>query len=490
MRIHPLKTLNTSREGLIMLRLSTALLLCGLYCPAVMAQDAVRWLPADSNAILVIDVAAAYKSPIAVQNQWTKKAAESFLAQEILLPPAAKRVTIGAQLDFGDALEPVRENVVLELKPGADLASVVAISGGEIEKVGDKAGLSLDNGRFVIEAAPQLWLMAQPGGRQATSRWVRTGINGDNALAPFLRSATTMVSDEYPIVMALDLMDTVSLSDAKAVLQDLPGTPLKGASLDAAAKVLAGAQGILVKVHLGKTRQAQVRIEFGQSAAPLNSIAMPLVQTVLQQWGASLEDSTAWKAKVDGYALVFDGEVSATGLKRVISVIHPSFIPSEGADPAATQTSATIVASQKYIRSIRQELDGLQATMKRTRDNHALWFERAAKAIDGLPLKNVDPDLQIYGSKVSASLRYQSQSERMGNIRAGTREAQSKANTFYSGFGPYGEFYSNASYGNTPAIRAEENEGSRNVRFTEMKQIEDGMVEIRRKLTNKYNEEF
>jgi hypothetical protein len=299
-----------------------------------------------------------------------------------------------------------------------------------------------------------------------------------------------MVSDEYPIVMALDLMDTVSLSDAKAVLQDLPGTPLKGASLDAAAKVLAGAQGILVKVHLGKTRQAQVRIEFGQSAAPLNSIAMPLVQTVLQQWGASLEDSTAWKAKVDGYALVFDGEVSATGLKRVISVIHPSFIPSEGADPAATQTSATIVASQKYIRSIRQELDGLQATMKRTRDNHALWFERAAKAIDGLPLKNVDPDLQIYGSKVSASLRYQSQSERMGNIRAGTREAQSKANTFYSGFGPYGEFYSNASYGNTPAIRAEENEGSRNVRFTEMKQIEDGMVEIRRKLTNKYNEEF
>ncbi len=470
------------------------LLACGfglhLMAALAAAQDAVRWLPADCNAVLVLDVTAAYKSPIAAQNQWAKKAAESFIAQEVFLPPSAKRVTIGAQLDLNDSLNSVRQNVVMELKPEANLSSVTAFTGGETEKIGKLVGLNLDRGRFIVEAAPQLWLMALPGGRQAGLRWARSDINTDSQLTPFLKSVTDMASDEFPIVMGLDLTDAVPSPSARMILNDLPGTPFKGATLDAATKVLTGTQGIVCKVHLGTTRVAQVRIQFDQSAAPLGPVAMPLAQAVLQQWGASLEDTTAWKSKVDGYALVFDGELSATGLKRLISVIQPSIVPVGNSNPAETQTSAVVTASQKYIRSIQHEMDSLEATLKRTRDNHALWFERSGKAIDGLPLKNVDPDLQVFGSRVSRSLRYQAQAEKMGNIRAGTRLAQTQANTYFSGIGPYGGVYQNVAGGNAPAINAEEGEAARSVRFSEWKQIEDGMSEMRRKLTQKYNEEF
>lgn len=473
-----------------LLRLFLVVFSLSLLAHRVTAEDAVQRLPGDINALLIMDVAAVYQSPVAQQEQWAKKIASSFLAQELFVPPSAKRITVGAQLDLNDFLASTRQHVILEVKAGTDLAGVATLTGGELETIGDRNGLAINGGRYVVEAAPQVWLMAQPGGRQASLRWARAGAKSESQLPAFLDSASKMVTAQRPIIVALDLTEAVPLSAAKAVLQDLPGKPLRGADLDEAALVLSQTQGILCKIHLGTKRTAQIRVEFGRSALPLAAVGMPLAESVLQLWGASLEDAKSWTAKVDGYALVFDGELSATGMKRVISLVQPTLIPISEANSAANDTAAIVTASQKYLRSVRHELDSLEATLKRTRDNHALWFERSGKAIDSLPMKNVDPDLQVYGARVSSSLRYQAQVERMSNVRAGTRLAESKANTFYSGTGPYGEVYANYSPGNAPAINAEENESSRNVRFSEWKQIEDGMAEIRRKLTQKYNQEF
>ncbi|MEK6260920.1 MAG: hypothetical protein AABP62_20150 [Planctomycetota bacterium] len=461
-----------------------------LFAATAFSQEAVRWLDKDSNAVLAIDVAAAYRSPIAKENQWAKKAAESFIAQEVFLPPSVSRVTIGTQLELNASLDPVRQHCFMELKPGTDLDTVAALAGGSVEKVGEHRGLAVAGGRYVVEAGPQKWLMVQPGGRQAGLRWARSGAAKSSQVSVFLTNAVESVSEQYPIVVALDLSDVVTSSAAKSVLEELPGSPLKGDVLEKATNVLASVQGVVCRVHLGTSRVAQCRIEFGQSAAPLQSVALPLVQAVLNLWGASLEDSTAWKAHAEDYALVFDGEITATGLKRLISVVHPPNVSAGGADAGESQPAATIAASQKYLHSIKHEMDELRATVKKTRDNHALWFERAARSIDELPLKNVDQDLQVFGGRVSSSLRYQGQTERMSKIRKGTRQAQTQSNTFFSGVGSYGEVYRRVPGGNSAAISAEENEAASSVKFSESKQIEDGMVEIRRKLTQKYNHEF
>lgn len=485
--------MNTARNNRTSFAANTLvclLFLFGLQPRAVFAEDAVRWLPADVNAVLVIDVAAAYRSPIAVQNQWAKKAAASFLSQELFLPPTAQRVTVGARLDWLQNLTSVQQNTVMEMKPGTDLASIAPLVGGEIEKNGTRHGLSLEKGRYVIEAAPQLWLMAQPGGRQAGWRWARAGIIPAAQPPLFLVSAAQSVTAEAPIVVALDLTDAVELGAARAVLEDLPGSPLKGAALDAAAKVLKSAKGVVIQVTLGEKRLARCRIEFDQSPSTLTPIAKPLAQTVLSQWGASLEETTGWKSHTESFSLVYEGEMSGTGLKRLISVVQPSIVPSADAPTAEATPSAAVKASQKYFHSVQHELDDLRTSLRKTRDNHALWLERSARTIDGLPLKDVDQDLQVFGGRVSRSLRYQAQAERQGNLRTGTRQAQAQTNTFYNGVGSYGEVYQNVPGGNAAAISAEEGEASRNVRNNEWKLIEDGLAEIRRTLTQRYQAEF
>ena len=452
------------------------------------AQDATLWMPDGLNAVLAIDVASAYRSPIALQEQWAKKAAESFVAQEVFLPPSAQRVTIGAELNLLDALSPVRQHVVLDLKPGTELEGVAALTGSTVETTSGIRGLSFPNGRYIVEAQPQRWLMAHPGGRQAGLRWARSGPAKASPLSSLLKQAAASASDKSPVVIALDLADAVDQPSATAFLQELPGAPLKGSALQNAAKVLASVRGVVCKVTLGAARMAECRIEFGESADPLGPVALPLVQAVLNRGGASLEDPNAWKARVDGYALVFEGELSASGLKRLISLVRPPVLGTSGGMTGDDQPAATIAASRKYYRSIDQELDDLRKTMKRVGDNHITWYERSARTIDDLPLKNVDKDLQTFGARVSNSLRYQAQAERMSNIQKGTRGFQSGAYTT-TGYAGYGGVYAIAG-GNQQAISAEQNQATKSVRFGEWKQIEDGLVEIRRALTNKYNEEF
>lgn len=480
--------------------MSLRLCLCVGWCLSLWStnawsQDATRWLPDGLNAVLVIDAVAAYRSPIAQENQWAKRATEAFVAQEVFLPPSARRVTIGAQLDWGRALEPVRQHVVLEVKVGTDFQDVALLMGGEVEKAGDVRGLAFAGGRYIVEAKPLQWLMVQPGGRQAGLRWVRSGMNDKSRLSPLLQKAADSVSEQYQIVAALDLTDAVEFADAKSIVADLPGQPIKGPAVDKTAELLTTVQGVVCKVHLGTLRTLQCRIEFGKSAAPLASVAQPLVETVLDRWGASLEDATKLRTRADGTALVLEGELSMLGLKRLISIIRPPVVSGaapETSTPAPTDPAqaAVISASKKYLRSVQHELDDLRATLKRTRDNHALWYERAGRTIDDLPMNHVDGDLLTFGSRVSSSLRYQSQAERMANVRTGTRMAQSQANTFYSGVGSYGEIYRRVSPANAPAIAAEENQNAAGVKFSEWKQIEDGLVEVRRTLTQRYGTDF
>ncbi|HTN02554.1 MAG TPA: hypothetical protein VL132_11770, partial [Planctomycetaceae bacterium] len=124
-------------------------------------------------------------------------------------------------------------------------------------------------------------------------------------------------------------------------------------------------------------------------------------------------------------------------------------------------------------------------------DNHCLWYERSARTIDGLPMLKVDPDLLTFGARVSNSLRYQAQAERFSNVRAGTRRAENETGKFYGGVSSYdGYYYTPTAGGNEAAINAQENENAAGVKFSEWKQIEDGLVEIRRGLTQKYSVEF
>ncbi len=456
------------------------------------ADDALLWLPDGLNAVLVIDANAAYRSPLALEEKWAQKTAQAFVAQDLFLPPSTRRITVGAELDLTGSLNPVRRHLIMDVKAGTELADIASVTGGTVETVGDWKGLGVLDGRYLVEAKQAEYLMVEPGGRQAALRWVRAGASPAPRVSKFLQQAADSVSDQFPIVTALDLTDAVDLNSAKTVLASIPGKTFVGAELDKTAALLMSVRGVVCKVHLGTQRILQCRIEFGQSAAPLQPVAVPLVGSVLQLWGASLDDSVKWRTRADGDALIIEGDLSQSGLKRLMSVVHPPIV-SSGARQAGAESSnvPTAEASKKFLRSIQHELDDLRGTLKKTRDNHCLWYERSARTIDGLPMLKVDPDLLTFGARVSNSLRYQAQAERFSNVRAGTRRAENETGKFYGGVSSYdGYYYTPTAGGNEAAINAQENENAAGVKFSEWKQIEDGLVEIRRGLTQKYSVEF
>jgi len=145
------------------------------------------------------------------------------------------------------------------------------------------------------------------------------------------------------------------------------------------------------------------------------------------------------------------------------------------------------IKSKEYLQSIQYKLTRLRVLLKEDKRGRALRYEMTARAIDSLPMLKVDDELLTFGIHVSSSLRYQADVERQSLVHAGVRRAQTRYG-YYNGY----YFTPNFStyYMNPRAINAEENEKSAIVRFSNWRDIEDKMVEIRRSLTQKYNIEF
>lgn len=131
------------------------------------SDDALLWLPDGLNAVLVVDANAAYRSPLALEEKWAQKTAQAFVAQDLFLPPSTRRITVGAELDLTGSLNPIRRHLIMEVKAGTELADIASVSGGTVEKVDTWQGLSILNGRYLVEAKQAEYLMVEPGGRQA-----------------------------------------------------------------------------------------------------------------------------------------------------------------------------------------------------------------------------------------------------------------------------------------------------------------------------------
>jgi hypothetical protein len=118
-----------------------------------------------------------------------------------------------------------------------------------------------------------------------------------------------------------------------------------------------------------------------------------------------------------------------------------------------------------------------------------LFFERYARKIDEMPRLNVDGALLDYATKVSSSLRYQAQSQRVTQLNAGTRMKQDYASTS-AYVGPYGWSVYGSNFATSGLIKAQENQTTQQIQISQWKQIEEGMTTLRRALTEKYQIEF
>lgn len=467
----------------------------------------LRWIPADANSITSVDVEALFKTPLAMREGWRKRAGDRFVNQEINVPPEAKRVVMASQLDLGGTLNPAWELGIIELEKTPSFALIARRDGGQLDTIAGHSAIRLSSSKTGVELESGVVLGTSEPNRQVISRWVSSNKSGSALrLSPFLKDSLEKADRKAQVVMALDLNDSITTPAVRELLTEVEA--LKGKTADQAdiAEILSSVQGVIVTVQVTDKREGTIRVEFGKSTKLLKAVAMPIADEVLRSLAISLVDFDSWKADVSGNEMVLKGEFSEADLRRVASLFAASPFtrdvnePSETAEtPTASPETIKMEASKKYFHSVKSLVEELRKTLGKTRDNHIVWMERYARKIDDLPLKDVDPDLLTFGGNVSSSLRYQAQAGRMGALRAGVRKAQPVYQNYSYGAGAVGPYGSYAGYSASGTVRVlpdfgqiqvEERANASQVKVSEMKKIEDGMVQIRRAMTERYNTEF
>lgn len=465
-------------------------LLTGILTIDVSAADPVAWLPTDVNAVARINVANVYKAPLAKNEGWAKKATESFINEVAFIPPGTDEILIGAQLDIAENFSASRKFAVIVPEAGMTLEKLSAFLPNSIETLAGRPATAFGPDGYVLDAGDGCWLTTGVSSRQAISRWYRDGaVPGGSRVSRYLRNALRSKENSAQFILVIDLQDGFAGDKITHELEEEKWFKSEAALRDAA-KTLESVQGIVISINVNEERSGSVAVEFEKDTAVLKPVVDKLADAILDRLGANTNDFHDWKWSVKGKQIVGNGPVTKGAGRKLLSVLEPpSITHAISASQDATPENKAATTSLKYFKSVRILLDDLQEELKGTKLNHALFFERYARKIDEMPRLNVDSALLDYATKVSSSLRYQAQSQRVHSMNASTRMKQDHASS-YAYAGSYGWYVSGSSFGTSSVIKAQENQGAKELQISEWKQIEEGMNTLRRSLTEKYQIEF
>jgi hypothetical protein len=458
----------------------------------------LKSFPASANALAVIDVQSLLNTQMAKEGEWGDPTSIEHGSRPLRLPALADRVAVAAQLDAGDNLSRIWELAVMQLSQPVPLQKIALREGGYLDELagGVQAVWTPSDTYFVQLNDNRLGAM-YPANRQTVTRWVQSlESNPSLQLSDYLLQAAADLRSDTPIVMALDLQGVVQPHRVRESLEDSRSMAGQEASLDKVAKLLVGLQGITLSVQVDQQATGTIRIDFSEDVSAFGRLAKPLFLEALQRFNAVIPDVESWKVELLGSRVVLSGPLSASGLRRIGSLLEPpstKFSDLRDAAPAESGSDPYVLASQQYYRSVHTLIADLRETLGDTRDNHALWMERFGRKIDALPILNVDPDLLDWGASVSETFREMSVTTRSANVRAGTRKAYVNTGASYDGYG-YGSggWYNDAtgSAKQKTQIDRSEQGAARIQRFGSWKEVEDADAQIRIAMTQKYNAEF
>jgi hypothetical protein len=486
-------------------------------------EELLQRLPADANALVVLNVEKVKQSPLAQREGWHEKHLKAFAAAPLLLPPSAQRFVLGSHLDL-ETMTPTWEVAVMEVSTNPSVDEIAGRTGGTIDRLQDLDATEIPSDAFVVRFAPHLYGVHAPANRQWASRWVRSAEAATSvSLAPYLvKAASYAETAGTEIIMALDLADAVRPQDIRAAMEGSEAAKKNQIDLDALSSLLGSVQGVTLGVRTGEKAYGKLKVEFGQDAAIMKGWTRELILEVLGEAGAMIDDFETWKEEVEGSRISIEGYLSPSGMRRLFSVLEldTTGVAKQGAAgktaaPATGQSAAETVAytSREYFQAVSGYLNDLRRERgARSIGQYGLWFQKYARKIDRLPILNVDPDLVTFGQQTASHLRDATASIQGIGIRSAARQAQivpeANVTASYSGFGPmarYGAFggyrvfggyggYAEATFRDVSAdrrtVRTEERSRGASEARQIMQQIENEMADMRRKMTEKYQIEF
>jgi hypothetical protein len=469
--------------------------------------DLLNRVPPQANAVLFLDVQALYASRLAEREKWGQKQDTHYMGGVSSFPRAVSKLVAASQFSPG-SLENDWEVGLLQVPKQVTAAQIAQVESGSVDTVAGTQVVLLPRNAYAAVLEPGTVAVQRPANRQEMARWLRL-VRG-NARAPgspYLAQAAALAGRDAPAVMAIDLAD---LFDSDGVRRRLAANRTLGArkaNLDDLTRLITGLRGVTLLVRVDDALSGELRLDFAEAPTALGDLAKPLVQQALDAMGAHLDDLDGWQSEVRDKSIVLRGPLSRVGARLLLSpLLHPSTAvePQPPPAPPQPQYDPKLVASLRYFHSVKKMLDDLYNQKVTSFANLAYWYNKTAKAIDELPVLNVDEELLKYGMAVSTTLR------QLATLGRGVGE-QNKITEMnvtdtlvtipnaynYSRWGPNWGYSASLpatanynNYGQVYGMMATNTAAEGQIRSKTWENINAATSSVRQKMTQKYNIEF
>ncbi|MBP3957007.1 hypothetical protein J8F10_17190 [Gemmata sp. G18] len=472
--------------------------------------DLLGWVPSRTNLVLFVDADALGKSAIAKKEKWgTSGEPVSGLDT---LPPGVSQLVVASQ--FEPRSGPSGEAFVVRLKKPMSDADLLKGTGGTTDKIAGKNVVLTPNSRFVANLKPGIAGGYQPANRQDMGRWLREA-NGEVSpkLSPLLAIAGAGVGANTPVVLVLDTSDMFSPALVKTRLAATATFKDKAAKIGPVADLFGQLHYVTVSISATDKLAAELRLEFGAPAAPLDGAAQPLMLEVLKGLGFHSAEMDQWAATVRGSTVTFSGPLTKESANDLLSpFLQPSLGAVDQPAPEVPAEQVKLQASKKYFQAVQKKMGEVQKNSPPTFQKLTAVLNNGARYIEELPLLNVDEELLQWGAALATTLRTMAvMSQKAGGAisLAEANRAMSTVSTpnYYTGGGYVGGYYggygwnyavpsgstSTAVVDNYATVNNIQTVTSQNealYRRETWQAIQAGTLDLRRKMVKKYNAEF
>lgn len=508
---------------------SSSLLFVLLVSPAVAQkpfQGMRNRIKRDANTLILINAGKMLGSEVADRERWAERRKAAYDAGITAMPPDATEAIIAGRINLGSG-EKEWELGMVNLEADRNVTTVAQRYGGSMDEIEGRSAARLPDDHYVVQLAPSMMAAYTPASRQSIARWLRaTDVTATGPrLSPYLEKAFAYGAElGTPIIMAMDLDDTISAVEAKYHLDNWEFLKSKNIPTAQLARVIAGVDGIMLGVTTGEEAVGAIRVDCSESPEILSEVGKELLLHVLAEHGAMIDDLQDWKPSIKGNTFFLRGNLSTNGARRVMSVLElpPTLAHAmhDAASPGADQEGkAQLLATQQYWRQLTSLMDDLRQKPKRdhvqTFGQAAIWYDRYARKIDRFPILNVDEQLLDFGATVASSFRNAEGMMKGVGRQTAVRSSQVQvasggyANTPYGGYRANNGFWG-VNFGPTGvtagvsamnASRQAEDRARAEIRMEERatgaanvqeiwRQLDEATAAMRRELVNKYSADF
>jgi hypothetical protein len=487
-----------TRAGVV----SSLVLLVAVPSAGANYYELLRLVPDSANTIIMIDLERLLTSPIAIREQWREKGNAEGVA--LHFPINAERYMLASKVDFIADFADLWDVALIETSEGVSLPYLSKIEGGYLDALeGQQIAFSPRNA-FFVSFKPTIVGVSFPANRQDLGRWLRSLKRRESPqVSDYLQQGVTLAHGKDHIVVVMDLKDLLTPRIVRERLQRMESLAGRNVNLDTLTRVLTSARGVTLTLAASDKLEGKIRLDLGQSPAPIKDVAKPLFIEVLEKNGMLLPEMRDWSLLVEATAVSLQGRLSTRGLRALTDLIPfpADTVELDRARSRESQSSSgppgspstpdlKVAASKKYYQYISQRLDELRKEVRdATKPKIAQKIlNNAALEIDRLPILNVDEDLLAYGAGVTASLRNIRNLSKNADLDFQYRKAAIQGSS--DGYG-YGGFYGGGTVaGATTTIYRQETAVFQSNELAVLTMLEEKTAEIRKKMTLKYQVEF